>query len=217
MEVFKSLGREEYESILSNRSALSLNEEGRYIKGKMTDIYIHDNDILRAVRDYCPLEYLDFGDNKYFSWLSNYVVEGIFANSSSFTKEVLSVDIPEEFFCDGEVEVITNLIKRMGIDFGLVVTRAGPRSLYFRWKREYNLNDCILTNSDKNRLNSKFKKIKDSENERRKLENEIEDGIIKTVREKIINGEKVVCKGLNTNKEYSISEVIDILGKKFDC
>ena len=168
--------------------------ETDFIEEEVESRYINDNSILKAIRDFCPLEYLDYYRNKYFNWLYGATALNIFCDRENFTKDFCIIDIPKDTFSNEETDILTNILRRCGTDFGLVVRKLDTHTLCTEWKKEYILApEYDGAEKDWKEFGNKFYKEDDADRYNRdmEIEGEIENNLIQLIREKISNGETV--------------------------
>ena len=189
--------------------------EARYIEEEIKDRYLRDVQILKAIRDFCPLEYLSGSYDKYSRWLYGTGIINIFQDIENFTKELYVLDIPREMFSDEEADILTNVLRRAGFDFGLTVRRTDVHTLVAGWKKEYILNeDYEASYRERSAFARKFDVERRNLEERKCVENEIEERLVPSLREKLIAELPVSVIRVSGKKDYKIPELVEILLRK---
>lgn len=187
--------------------------ETSYIKSAMQHSYVTDISVLKAIRDFCPLEYLDLPNNKYFRFMYSTVFLNIFNKSSAFTNDFCIINIPQDIFCPEEANILTNLLRRSGINFGLVIKRVDTYTLCSEWKRQYITDESYeFTQESYKSFDNKFGNGTESDfKAQQQIRNEIEDKIIALIRNQIKTNNSVFGTTNDVEKNYSISQLISRL------
>lgn len=190
--------------------------EAGYIKSAIEHSYVTDISVLKAIRDFCPLEYLDLPDNKYFRFMYSTVFLNIFNQSSAFTNDFCIINIPQDIFCPEEANTLTNLLRRSGINFGLVVKRLDTYTLCSEWKRQYITDETYeFTNESYKSFDDKYGKFSSNCQSdfkaKQQIRDEIEDKIIALIRNQIKTNNSVFGTINDAEKNYSISQLISRL------
>ena len=190
--------------------------ETQYIEMEMKDRYFTDFRIPESVRDFCPLEYLDYDNNKYFKFLYSAILFNIFNNRNSFTEDFCIIEVPKDTFSAEESNMLTNVLRRCGIGFGLAVRKLDTHTLTSEWKREY-ITDVEYYPGYEGRkaFGNKFGKDNNSK-EGKDIKKEIEDKLIPLIRGQILSGAIVITGNNIGEKNYEIPELIARLLHKFE-
>lgn len=193
--------------------------ETTYIESAVKRNYITDNTILKAVRDFCPLEFLDFYDNKYFRFLYSTFFLNIFYHSDSFTNDFCLLSIPQDIFSPEEANILTSVLRRSSSNFGLVIRRLDTYTLTSQWKKQYITDESYeFTQKEWKTFDSRFSSKNKTDFEQvRMIKNEIEDKIICLIRSQILTGKARFGSTNIGEKNYEISELIESLLSNFSA
>lgn len=222
-----------------NKAMPSRGTEKGYVEREIFERYLNDIEILKAVRDFCPLEFIEYYYNKYFRWLYSARCI-IFNNQENFTKGFRMLDIPKDMFSEEEADILINALRKSAIDFGLIVrqmktydlppenTKEDPEILgnpryetyriFIEWGKEYITDEKYMqSKKDLNKFDEKFYKKEDPYSlEKKKIKIEIKEKIISMIREQIERGEIVFTNNRKSlgDSNYKVFEFIDAcLGK----
>lgn len=191
--------------------------EAILVESEMEERYVSDIRILQAIRDFCPLEYLNLDsygstNNKYEKWLHTAIFLNIFHDRETFTKDFCIIDIPRDTFCNRESDILINVLRRCGADLGLVVRRLDTHTLTSEWKKEYILDEEYRsTNEQLRQFDNKFQRKDNRSEESDRVEREIEENLIQLIREKLLNEETVFVGNNAGERKYDISGLVEAL------
>lgn len=191
--------------------------ETTYIETAIRSNYITDITILHAIRDLCPLEFLDFYNNKYFKFLYSTFSLNIFYHSDSFNGEFCIIHIPKDIFLPEEADMLTSILRKSSNDFGLVIRRLDTYTLASEWKKQYITDECYeFTQETYKAFSNKFPiERKSNYTQVKQIKNEIEDRLICLIRAQILNNQVRFGSTNIGERSYEISELIDLLLSEF--
>ena len=98
----------------------------------------------------CPLEFIIIDsrtNNKYQNWFYS-VINIICKNRNTFTKDFCVINIPKDSFSIEEATSLINILRKTGIDIGLIIRRIDDYTITSEWKKEYILNSYKYTDEE---------------------------------------------------------------------